>query len=219
VLWRIESWRDAVELQHGRLTSGGKRHREDLHFYVIAVDNLVDAVKVIRKRYPGLKNVRSLIDQALHRFSAAISDLDDLRDLLEHFDAYDHMIGNLQKSDQLPKERMGQAERVEMRVGDAELSIFGKAHCRKRDNSSSPPARGRRACVVEPLTGISPAPASGAGWFRASPQALDPSALGSTHGRFHPGPRPVDSGPKNPLAAWLRGHRTGHPPCRRRRHE
>src|ERR1700730_6073147 len=51
-LRRIDRWREAVELQHERLTQQGNRHIPDIHFYVIAADNLADAVRGILSQYP-----------------------------------------------------------------------------------------------------------------------------------------------------------------------
>jgi hypothetical protein len=85
VLRRIEWWREAVELQHDRLTATDNRHSiSDLNFFVLAVDNLVDAVKVIRKQYQNLRAVLSGVDGAVNRFEAACPDVGILRDLVEH---------------------------------------------------------------------------------------------------------------------------------------
>src|SRR5438874_2236371 len=63
----------------------------ELHSYVIAVDNLADAVRVILRQYPGLPSVQTAVTQSLQRFSAATPDVHGLRNLIEHFDECDHM--------------------------------------------------------------------------------------------------------------------------------
>jgi hypothetical protein len=127
VLRRVEGWRLAVELQHERLTKAGDRDVVDIHFYVLAVDNLADSVKVFQSQYPELTAVQTAVQGALQRFVAAAPDVHDLRNLLEHFEEYDHMIGRLQKSNQLPKLRMGQVENYSLLDGDAQLVIFSKS--------------------------------------------------------------------------------------------
>lgn len=127
ILRRIDRWREAVELQHQRLAASGDRHMTDLHFYVIAVDNLADAVRVILTQYPNVPAVQTAVQAALERFSTVAPDVHDLRNLVEHFEEYDHMVGKLQKSGQLPKQRMGQVENYALLNGDAELVIFGKS--------------------------------------------------------------------------------------------
>jgi hypothetical protein len=126
ILRRIDHWRQGVELQHERLTKSGDRHIPDLHFYVIAADNLADGVKVILKQYPQLAAVQAAVQDALDRYTKVGPDIHDLRNLIEHFEEYDHMVGKLQKSGQLPKQRMGQVENYSLLEGDAHLAIFGK---------------------------------------------------------------------------------------------
>jgi hypothetical protein len=125
-LRRIDRWREAVELQHERLTQRDNRHVPDIHFYVAAADNLADAVRVILSQYPELTAVQTAITDALQRFIDAAPDVHALRNLIEHFDEYDHLVGRLQKSGQLPKQRMGQVENPSLLDGDAQLVIFGK---------------------------------------------------------------------------------------------
>lgn len=56
----------------------------------------------------------------------AVPDVQVLRDLVEHFDDYDHLTGRLQKKEKAPKQRMGQVEVYSLLEGDAQLSIYGK---------------------------------------------------------------------------------------------
>ena len=72
---------------------------------MLAVDNLADAVKVVQNQYPELTAVRAAIHDALQLFTAAAPDIHDLRNLIERFEEYDQMVGRLQKSNQLPKQR------------------------------------------------------------------------------------------------------------------
>jgi hypothetical protein len=138
ILRRIEQWREAVELQHERLTrSGCPLVVADLNFYVLAVDNLVDAVKVMLKQYHQIPKVVSAVDKAVKRFEKRCPDIGTLRDLIEHFDAYDHMSGDLQvgkgkgkglpPADLFPKRRMERVEEYRLAPGDATLTIFGKS--------------------------------------------------------------------------------------------
>jgi hypothetical protein len=150
VLRRIQWWWEAVETQHERLTRIGGDHpfRTDLNFYIIAINNLVDTVKVIRTQYSNLPDMLSAVDHALNRFIAACPDLEILRDIIEHSDAYDHMRGDLQlgkgkgkrvpPSKLLPKQRAGQFENYSLGDGDAQLSIFNKY---MRVSTTTPAAR------------------------------------------------------------------------------
>jgi hypothetical protein len=120
-------------LQHERVTKSGDRHIVDIHFYVLAVDNLADAVKVIHAQYPQLMALRAQVQDALDQYSAAAPDIHDLRNVIEHFEEYDHMVGRLQTGRQVPKgtlllpvQRLGQVENYSLLDGDAQLAIFGK---------------------------------------------------------------------------------------------
>jgi hypothetical protein len=121
-----------------------------LHFYVLAVDNLADAVEILRKQYTRVPGVSRAAKHLLKQFHAACPDIHTLRNLIEHFDEYDHLVGDLQQSGVVPKLRMGQVENYSLLPGDAQLSIFGKS---MMVSTTTPAARqlGADALALGPL--------------------------------------------------------------------
>jgi len=126
LLQRIEEWLDAVNLQHDRLLAQGSTNRGDIRLYVIAANDVRRAVEGLNKRYRNAK-----IASAISSFDSRVPNLNDLRDFLEHFDAYDNRSGKKQTSTKritptVPKDRMGQFETYSFPPGDAVIEVFGR---------------------------------------------------------------------------------------------
>ena len=128
ILRRVDRWRSTVQLQHDRLTTNGQRHIEDLYLYVNALDHLVDGAKLARDRYPSEPRLAA----AVATFEQQVPDLATLRDVLEHWEDYDHRRGKLQDEkklrkgqQKLPDQRLGQVENPVLLEGDAALHVYG----------------------------------------------------------------------------------------------
>jgi hypothetical protein len=127
ILRRVDRWRNAVQLQHDRLIADDRRHIEDLYFYVSALDHLVDGAKLARDTYP----CETRLAAAVASFEHQISDLATLRDVLEHWEKYDHRRGRLQATKlrpgqrKMPDQRLGQVENPMLLEHDAVISVYG----------------------------------------------------------------------------------------------
>ena len=113
----VAIWARAVRRQHDRITElsqslnsrtpGDRERRYDMEsevaLFLVAIRNLLRAVEWALSLEPSLQ-------QALDRFSKDVPNAVDLRDLLEHFDAYEQGHGNLQDGKKRTK-RSGRGQR------------------------------------------------------------------------------------------------------------
>jgi hypothetical protein len=129
---RVEEWRAAIDLQDDRLTRGRSQERADLHLYAVAVGNLSKAVTAIICQYrpfrhqPGFAESHRAIREAARRFRGAVPDASDVRNMLEHFDAYDHGVGILQKKGDVSPNRMGTSEKYWFAPDPPGLEVLGR---------------------------------------------------------------------------------------------
>lgn len=136
MLRRVQEWWQAVDLQHTRLCQQDSQERSDLYLYVLAVYSLHKAVWVLKDHYKSYRKdptyaapYRKLLD-AWNRFQQVAPNVNDLRDMLVHFEAYDRRIGHLQKppatAPTVPSIRMGEAESYWYKPMEPGLVLFGK---------------------------------------------------------------------------------------------
>jgi hypothetical protein len=102
----VNRYRRAVWLQHMRVladaTDAPDNREVDFTLFAVALRDLRRAVELVRRVAPRV--AWSDIDLALNAFDAVVPHTEDLRDVLEHFDAYATGDGKLQKGKELRPE-------------------------------------------------------------------------------------------------------------------
>lgn len=125
---RLESFRSGVELQHGRLLAPRNpatgeaedevQRRLDMHFYLVAAANVVAAARSLNKFYGD-----GTVSNAIQKVETAAPLVRHFRDMLEHFEAYDKGVGNLQRSGDWPAGRP--VESYTFSAKDASVEAYG----------------------------------------------------------------------------------------------
>jgi hypothetical protein len=125
---RLRYWRAALQLQHDRLLKPDPsgmtadeielQRRCDMHFYLVAAANLRKAALSLNDRFKDQR-----VASAIKALDAAAPSIKKVRDLLEHFEAYDEGTGREQKLGRVPAHRM--AETYKFNPGaDAHIEAF-----------------------------------------------------------------------------------------------
>jgi hypothetical protein len=96
-----QNWAQTVAQQAKRIEAADSlsdinEHPRDADLLILALRNVVRAAKFARDVAPG-EGRKGLIDATLSEFDASFPDAKDIRDIIEHFDAYTQGVGNLQK--------------------------------------------------------------------------------------------------------------------------
>jgi hypothetical protein len=90
----LQGWLSAAELERARLKTD-ESWQDDATFFVYSLRNFLRAAQLAARFAPDPSAARD-IERHINAFEESLPSLVDLRDVLEHFDDYLEMKGNLQ---------------------------------------------------------------------------------------------------------------------------